>query len=130
MGTQLSGSIVLKTYYSSDLDFEKKELVISDTQDYLDTGGCWEEYYIIKREHFQKLLKRLKANYSKSNIEDLNDEENGYYNSLNRETDKKIYLHLHYLSRKAEKRLSGESLAKEICGSEIPYDMTRYSSGP
>jgi len=118
-----------KTYYSSALYFDEKGIIITDMQDYLDDDGCWEEYYTVKPEHFNKLLNKLEAYLKLNTIENLDNETKTAYDSLNDELTKKLFLSIYCISKTSEKSIHGFALVEAICGSEIPYEKSIYSKG-
>jgi len=104
--------------------------MITDTQDYLDDDGCWEEYYTIKREHFNKLLNKLDAYSTVNTIENLDEEAKTVYDSLDDELSKKLFLSIYSISKTSEKPVHGFRLVEAIYSSEIPYEKSIYSKGP
>ena len=130
MQYSLYGENQSKTFYASSLYVEKERVMITDTQDYLDTDGCWEEYFIIKPELFQKLLDKLSSLYKPSTVEELDNNAKAVYDSLEDDTLKMLFLHIHHLAKCGPNRFHGLELVEKICGSDIPFEKSVYSKGP
>jgi len=129
MEYHLYGETQGKTYYSSALYFDEKGIMITDMQDYLDDDGCWEEYYTIKPEHFNKLLNKLRTYSTVNSIDNLDGEAKKVYDSLDDKLTKEIFLYIYCISKTSEKSIHGFALVEAICGSEIPYEKSIYSKG-
>jgi hypothetical protein len=127
MEYHLYGETQGKTYYSSALFFDEKGIMITDTQNYLDDDGCWEEYYAIKHVHFNKLLKKLEAYSTVNTIENLDEDAKTLYDSLDDDLSKKLFLSIHSIFKTSEKPVHGFTLVEAICSSEIPYEKSIYS---
>ena len=125
----LYGSTQSKTFYSSSLYVEKDRIMITDMTDYLDIDGCYEEYYIIKPEYFQKLLDKLSSSFTSNVIVGIEDEAKAVYDSLENDLLKLLFLHIHYLAKHGKKKIHGLELVEKICGSDIPFEKTIYSKG-
>jgi len=119
------------------LQCSKNELMIIDSTDYFDDDSEWDEYYTLVCDVFPEIINRLGQNYKPVDINKLESEEAEFYNSLENDLLKIIFLYILSINekkpseRKIEKDgLLGSDLINILCGTDIKYKQNIWSKGP
>jgi len=109
----------------TEIQCSKDEMMIIDSTDYYDDDSEWDEYYTINSDVFLEIINKLGKTLIPMNINEFTSKENEFYNSLENDLFKKLFLYILSINKKKmpeenidKDGLYGSDLIKILCGTE------------
>jgi len=121
----------------TEIQCSKGEMMIIDSTDYYDDDSEWDEYYTINSDVFLEIINKLEKTFIPVNINEFTSKENEFYDSLENDLFKKLFLYILSINKKKKQEeniekdgLFGSVIIEILCGTDIKYKRDIWSKGP